>query len=138
MSRTTHSTIGCWSALGLEGYQEASPLLLSEGEKKRLCLALVLMHKPRHGVLLDEPTLGQDDGHRVLLGRTVRGMAEAGRLTLVATHDLAWALNFATRMIVLHHGAMIADGEPATLLRDVAIWKQAGLSVPAWIWEPIA
>ena len=125
-------------ALGLDGYQEASPLLLSEGEKKRLCLALVLMHKPRHGVLLDEPTLGQDDGHRVLLGRTVCGMAEAGRLALVATHDLAWALNYATRMIVLHQGRMIADGEPATLLRDAAIWQEAGLSVPAWIWEPIA
>jgi energy-coupling factor transport system ATP-binding protein len=126
------------AALGLDGYQDASPLLLSEGEKKRLCLALVLMHKPRHGVLLDEPTLGQDDGHRLLLGRTVRGMAAAGRLTLVATHDLAWALSFATRMIVLHHGKVIADGEPTTLLRESAIWQAAGLRVPGWIWEPIA
>jgi len=125
------------TALGLGPYQDTSPLLLSEGEKKRLCLAMILMHQPRHGVLLDEPTLGQDDRHRLLLGQTVGALADAGRLALVATHDLAWALHFATRMIVLHEGRLVADGEPASLLRDGAIWQQVGLHVPEWIWEPL-
>ena len=124
--------------LGLEPYQDASPLLLSEGEKKRLCLALVLMHQPRHGVLLDEPTLGQDDHHRTLLGRTVQRLAEAGRLVVVATHDLAWVAHFATHIIVLHQGQIIADGKPNELLRDADVWQHVGLRVPHWIWEPIA
>ena len=123
--------------LGLERYQDSSPLLLSEGEKKRLCLAMVLMHQPRHGVLLDEPTLGQDDHHRVLLGRTAKALADAGRLVVVATHDLAWAAHFATEMIVLHEGRIIARGAPDALLRDACLWQRVNLRVPDWIWEPI-
>ena len=123
--------------LGLERYQGSSPLLLSEGEKKRLCLAMVLMHQPRHGVLLDEPTLGQDDHHRALLGHTARGLAEAGRLVIVATHDLAWAAQYATHMLVLHQGQIIAMGAPDVLLRDADLWQRVGLYVPDWIWEPI-
>ncbi|MBN1813852.1 MAG: ABC transporter ATP-binding protein, partial [Anaerolineae bacterium] len=46
--------------LGLERYENTPPLLLSEGEKKRVALATVLMRQPRHGILLDEPSLGQD------------------------------------------------------------------------------
>jgi len=124
--------------LGLERYQDASPLLLSEGEKKRLCLAMVLMHRPRHGILLDEPTLGQDDRHRVLLGRTVKGLADAGRLVVVATHDLAWAAHFATQMLVLHEGRLIANGTPTALLKWADLWQRVGLRVPDWIWESIA
>jgi energy-coupling factor transporter ATP-binding protein EcfA2 len=123
--------------LGLSRYENHSPLLLSEGEKKRLCLAMVLMHQPRHGVLLDEPTLGQDDHHRILLGRTLQGLAQAGRLVIVATHDLAWAAHYATQMLVLHEGEIIANGNPRTLLRDAPIWKRVNLRVPNWIWEPI-
>jgi energy-coupling factor transporter ATP-binding protein EcfA2 len=123
--------------LGLERYQASSPLLLSEGEKKRLCLAMVLMRRPRHGVLLDEPTLGQDNRHRALLGRTVKGLADAGRLVIVATHDLAWAAHYATRMLVAHEGHIIASGTPDTLLRDAGLWQRVNLRVPDWIWEPI-
>jgi energy-coupling factor transporter ATP-binding protein EcfA2 len=123
--------------LGLERYQASSPLLLSEGEKKRLCLAMVLMRQPRHGVLLDEPTLGQDDRHRALLGRTVKSLAEAGRLVVVATHDLAWVAHYATRMLVVHEGHIVASGAPDTLLRETGLWQRVNLRVPDWVWEPI-
>jgi energy-coupling factor transporter ATP-binding protein EcfA2 len=123
------------AALGLERYEHASPLLLSEGEKKRLCLGVILMRQPRHGVLLDEPTLGQDDYHRALLGRTVAGLAQAGRLVLVATHDLAWALTYASRMLVLCDGRFVGDGAPAAVLRQPGLWEHVGLRVPEWIWD---
>lgn len=123
------------TSLGLKRYEAASPLLLSEGEKKRLCLAMALMRWPRHGVLLDEPTLGQDNHHRALLGRTVRGLTEAGRLVVVATHDLAWVQRYADRIVVLHQGRVAADGAPGAVLRDAPLWQCVGLRVPAWIWE---
>jgi energy-coupling factor transport system ATP-binding protein len=123
--------------LGLADYEICSPLLLSEGEKKRLCLAMVLMHQPRHGVLLDEPTLGQDDRHRVLLGSTAQALAQAGRLVVVATHDLAWAAHYATQMLVLHEGRVVANGSPVALLLDTSLWRRVSLYVPEWIWEPI-
>ncbi len=36
-------------------YEGTPPLLLSEGEKRRVALATLLMRQPRHGILLDEP-----------------------------------------------------------------------------------
>ena len=54
-------------ALSLRPYEHVAPLLLSEGEKKRLALATLLIRGHTHGILLDEPTLGQDDVHRAIL-----------------------------------------------------------------------
>ena len=62
-------------ALGLQSYEEIPPLLLSEGEKKRVALAMVLMRHPAHGVLLDEPSLGQDGAHKEILARMMRVLA---------------------------------------------------------------
>ena len=67
------------AALGLERYENTPPLLLSEGEKKRLALATVLMQQPEHGLLLDEPTLGQDGEHKAILLRLLRQIANSGQ-----------------------------------------------------------
>jgi energy-coupling factor transporter ATP-binding protein EcfA2 len=120
------------TALALEPYEAVPPLLLSEGEKKRLVLATVLMRRPRHGVLLDEPTLGQDDAHRETLGRALRALASAGQVVLAATHDLAWAGRWADRVVLLACEGIVADGRPAAVFRDRATWDRAGLVVPPW------
>jgi len=126
------------AALALEPYEAVPPLLLSEGEKKRLVLATVLMRRPRHGVLLDEPTLGQDDAHRDALGHTLQALASAGQVVLAATHDLAWAGRWADRLVLLSPGGVVVDGRPAVVFRDAAAWDQAGLVVPSWVMEAVA
>ena len=122
-------------ALGLHAYEEIPPLLLSEGEKKRVALATVLMRRPRHGVLLDEPSMGQDAAHKALLVRLARGLAATGQLVVMTTHDLALAAQ-ADRLMVLHEGRIVADGRPAAVLADERTWQVAGLVVPAWVREP--
>ncbi len=122
-------------ALGLKAYEETPPLLLSEGEKKRVALATVLMRRPRHGVLLDEPSLGQDAAHKALLMRLARSLAGAGQLVVMTTHDLALAVQ-ADRLIVLHEGRIVADGPAASVLSDKRVWQVTGLTVPAWVREP--
>ena len=124
-------------ALGLDRYQETSPLLLSEGEKKRVALATVLMRDHVHGILLDEPTLGQDGFHRAMLVRLARALAEAGQLVVLATHDLALAAQ-ADRLMLLGTGSngsarIAADGPPARVLGDRAAWSAAGLLAPEWL-----
>ncbi len=122
-------------ALGLKSYEQTPPLLLSEGEKKRVALATVLMRRPRHGVLLDEPSLGQDAVHKDLLLRLARSLASAGQLVVMTTHDLALAAR-ADRLMVLHEGQIIADGPAASVLLDGRAWQTAGLSVPPWVCAP--
>jgi energy-coupling factor transport system ATP-binding protein len=118
--------------LGLSRYDETPPLLLSEGEKKRLALALTLMRGPHHGVLLDEPALGQDAVHKEILMRLAHALADAGQLVILTTHDLALAAE-ADRLLILGQDGFVADGPPGEILRDEAAWAQVGLLVPDWV-----
>jgi energy-coupling factor transporter ATP-binding protein EcfA2 len=118
--------------LGLSRYEETPPLLLSEGEKKRVALATVLMRAPRHGVLLDEPALGQDTAHKIRLMRMAHALADVGQLVILTTHDLTLAAQ-ADRLMVLGPEGFVADGPPAEILRDDVPWAQVGLCVPKWV-----
>jgi energy-coupling factor transporter ATP-binding protein EcfA2 len=122
-------------ALGLASYEEAPPLLLSEGEKKRVALATVLMRRPKHGLLLDEPSLGQDGAHKEQLMRVARALAAAGRLVILTTHDLPLAAG-ADRLALLGPAGFVADGPPADVLEDHGAWASLGLSVPDWLVRP--
>jgi energy-coupling factor transporter ATP-binding protein EcfA2 len=118
--------------LGLARYEQIPPLLLSEGEKKRVALATVLMRCPRHGILLDEPSLGQDAAHKDQLIRVARTLARAGQLVILTTHDLTLAAQ-ADRLALLGTEGFVAHGPPAQILRDDGAWASLGLSVPDWI-----
>jgi energy-coupling factor transporter ATP-binding protein EcfA2 len=109
--RLYRSVIGL---LGLGPYEQTPPLLLSEGEKKRLGLAILLTRPGLRGLCLDEPTLGQDERHRQLMGRVVRHLALAGYLCVVATHDIEWAAEWCDAFVMLHEGRLVGrcDGAP--------------------------
>jgi energy-coupling factor transport system ATP-binding protein len=120
------------SALGLTAYEQTPPLLLSEGEKKRLALATILMRQPRHGILLDEPSLGQDARHKDILARVSHTLADAGRLVILATQDLGLAAE-ADRMLILGQDGLAADAPAQEVLRDKRPWKEVGLRIPEWV-----
>ncbi len=100
-------------ALGLASLEARPPLLLSEGQKKRLGIATILVRDGLDGILLDEPTLGQDPVQRRRIGRLVRALADAGALVIAATHDEAWARAWADREIVLERGRVVGDASAA-------------------------
>jgi len=117
--------------LGLEPYESTPPLLLSEGEKKRVALGLVLMRRSKHGILLDEPSLGQDQAHKVILMRMLRALADAGQLVVITTHDLTLAEQ-ADRLILLGQEGIIADGNTDAVFADSNAWERTGLTLPDW------
>jgi energy-coupling factor transport system ATP-binding protein len=119
-------------ALGLARYEQVPPLLLSEGEKKRVALATVLMRRPQHGILLDEPSLGQDAAHKAELMRVARALAAAGQLVVLTTHDLSLAAE-ADQMALLGPEGFVAHGPPHEVLGDGAAWSTLGLIVPGWL-----
>jgi len=116
--------------LGLTPYQDTPPLLLSEGEKKRLALAILLMRPGLSGICLDEPTLGQDEGHRRLLGGVVRRLASAGYLCVIATHDLQWAAEWADHVLVLQGGRAVAAPNSESIIQPAELEQPAGLLLP--------
>lgn len=119
-------------ALGLEEYRNTPPLLLSEGEKKRVMFAVILMNQPEHGILLDEPSLGQDIVHKDILIRMAKVLNKAGKIVMMTTHDLNLA-SCADRIILLGEEGVLADGPTDQVLRDTVAWEQAGMFIPSWL-----
>ncbi|MDF1515323.1 MAG: ATP-binding cassette domain-containing protein [Anaerolineae bacterium] len=120
--------------LGLQTYSVSQPLLLSEGEKKRVAMATALMQNPKHGILLDEPSLGQDSSHKTRLMQLARAVANTGRIVMMTTHDLTLASQ-ADRLLVIDKGRIVGDDHPGALIKDTSLWDQIGMPVPDWIVE---
>jgi energy-coupling factor transporter ATP-binding protein EcfA2 len=119
-------------ALGLAAYEQMPPLLLSEGEKRRVALATVLIRQPEHGILLDEPALGQDAAHKEVLLGVVHALAKAGQLVVLATHDLELASQ-ADQLVLLGSDGIVAAGPPADIMGDDDLWERLGLILPEWV-----
>ncbi len=119
------------TALGLESYENTPPLLLSEGEKKRLALALVLMRRPVHGLLLDEPSLGQDTDHKTILIGLLRSLADDGQLVIMTTHDLTLASQ-ADYLVLLGSEGVNAEGSTDAVINNRLAWERTGIALPAW------
>jgi energy-coupling factor transport system ATP-binding protein len=94
---------------GLDKYADAHPHHLSEGEKHRVAFASVLAMKPDL-LILDEPTTGQNWAHLKALMDRVRDCTQMGMGVLLITHDYRLASEYATRVIVMNQGRIVANG----------------------------
>jgi ABC-2 type transport system ATP-binding protein len=104
---------------GLHGLERRLYGTLSGGEKQRVLFALALAGDPAL-LFLDEPTVGMDVETRRSFWLRVRALRAAGRAILLTTHYLEEADAIADRVVVLHRGAIVADGSPAQVKRSVA------------------
>jgi branched-chain amino acid transport system ATP-binding protein len=85
---------------------------LAYGDLKRVELALALANQPRL-LLMDEPTAGTAPEERGALMQLAAGLAREDKLAVLFTeHDMSVVFGFATRVIVLHLGQVIAAGTP--------------------------
>jgi energy-coupling factor transport system ATP-binding protein len=115
--------------LRLQGLEKDFPLALSRGQRLRVAIAAVLAGRPAV-LLLDEPTTGQDIGHIEDIVRLVQEFAAAGGTVLFCTHDAEIAARLATRIVVMAHGQMMADGLPALVFSQQDVVRAAGLKTP--------
>jgi energy-coupling factor transport system ATP-binding protein len=118
--------------LDLQRYEQVPPLLLSEGEKRRVALATVLMRRPGSGILLDEPALGLDSVHKTILLRLLRALADQGLFVLFSTHDLELAAQ-ADHLILLGENGIVAQGPAPETFHNAAAWARIGLLRPTWL-----
>ncbi|MCH9650320.1 MAG: ABC transporter ATP-binding protein [Deltaproteobacteria bacterium] len=101
---------------GLTGLETRLFGRLSGGQKQRLMFALAICGGPEL-LFLDEPTVGLDVEARRELWQCIRRMADAGRTVLLTTHHLEEADALASRIVVIDHGRVVAEGTPEQIKR---------------------
>ena len=107
--------------LGLGGTLGEPAKILSHGDKKRLELAMSLALRPKL-LMLDEPTAGMSPADRAEAVAMIARVRQDYGLTLLLTeHDMEVVFGLATRLTVLHHGEIIASGEPAAVRADARV-----------------
>jgi phospholipid/cholesterol/gamma-HCH transport system ATP-binding protein len=97
--------------VGLDGFQQFYPANLSGGQRKRVALARAIALNPEI-ILYDEPTTGLDPIRSDVINELVLKLQkELGITSIVVTHDMKSAYKIADRIIMLHNGKIIADGD---------------------------
>ncbi|MDT7798564.1 MAG: type transport system ATP-binding protein [Actinomycetota bacterium] len=92
---------------------------LSGGERQRVRFALALAGDPQL-LVLDEPTAAMDVDGRRAFWTAIREFTATGRTVLFATHYLAEAEDYADRVVLMRHGAVVADGPVAEVRAAVS------------------
>jgi len=102
---------GKLAMVGLDGFQEYYPASLSGGQKKRVALARAIALNPEV-ILYDEPTTGLDPIRSDIINELIMKLQRnLGATTVVVTHDMTSAYKIADRIIMLHDGKIVADGD---------------------------
>jgi len=102
---------GKLAMVGLDGFQNYYPANLSGGQRKRVALARAIALNPEV-ILYDEPTTGLDPIRSDVINELVLKLKrELGVTTVVVTHDMTSAYKIADRIIMLHNGKIVADGD---------------------------
>jgi cobalt/nickel transport system ATP-binding protein len=117
------------ASVGLSALAEREIETLSLGEQKRAALAGVLAMRPRV-LLLDEPTAGLDPHAESALCELLRAQRAAGHTLLVATHAVDLVPYFATRVVLLAEGRVLAQGSCREVLVQDSLLARARVRRP--------
>ncbi|MBB2959096.1 ABC transporter ATP-binding protein [Pseudoclavibacter helvolus] len=88
---------------------------LSGGQRQRVWVAMALAQEAPV-LLLDEPTTFLDISHQYELLELFRRLRGAGRTLVAVLHDLNQAARFATHLVIMRDGEIVAQGEPGEVL----------------------
>lgn len=113
---------------GISDLADRSPYSLSGGQQQRVALTSILVMQPKV-LVLDEPTSQMDPiGTREVFG-VIRAMAERGMTVILAEHKVEWIAQFADRVIALHEGQILLEGNPQEVLTsELLVDKGFGIS----------
>lgn len=109
----------------LSGMEQEHPYTLSQGQKRRLSVATMIIDE-QEMLLLDEPTFGQDARTNQELMQLLTARFQQGTSIVMITHDMELVYHYATRVIVMEHGHKVAD------MPTAALWNHSDEQLSAW------
>jgi len=107
-----------------------APQTLSGGQKQRAAIAAVMTAQPRL-LVLDEATSELDalSVHR-LFALCARLNREHGTTILLVSHEMELLARYAHRLLLLSEGRILLDGPPRAVLRELEVFRRAGVRLP--------
>ncbi len=107
------------AAFDLSEYADRRCNTYSGGQRRRLDIALGVIHQPRV-LFLDEPTAGLDPQSRAHMWDEIARLRAEGMTIFLTTHYLDEADALCDRVAIIDHGTVVALGTPAELKREIA------------------
>ncbi|MDO8979858.1 MAG: ABC transporter ATP-binding protein [Afipia sp.] len=101
---------------------------LSGGERARVAIARALATEASV-LIADEPTASLDERHQLIVMDLLQRIAHSGTAVLAIIHDLALAMRFADRVVVMNEGRIVANDTPSLALTPDRIAEIFGISV---------
>lgn len=95
--------------------------------KLRVLLASYMLAGTKN-FIVDEPTTGQDWFRSVQFINILRRLRECGATIVLVTHDVELLSRYSERVVVMHSGKIVADGETREILSDVNLLKKYSLT----------
>lgn len=128
---STADRIAIEQAMGATAIEEFSSRLittLSGGERARVAIARALATEASV-LIADEPTASLDERHQLIVMDLLQRVAHTGTAVLAIIHDLALAMRFADRVVVMNDGHIVANDTPVLALTPERIADIFGISV---------
>jgi ABC-2 type transport system ATP-binding protein len=82
--------------------------------RQKVLIIAALMHNPQ-AILLDEPFSGLDVASSLVLRSLIQELAARGKVVLFSSHELDTVERICSRVVILHHGKVVADDSIASL-----------------------
>jgi branched-chain amino acid transport system ATP-binding protein len=122
--------MGLLDAVRLADKRDAPAASLPHGDQRKLEVALLMALDPKV-YMFDEPTAGMSVDEVPVVLELIRALkSRRDRLILLVEHKMDVVRELADRIVVLHNGALVADGEPAAVIASPVV-QQAYLGMAA-------
>ncbi|WP_434742865.1 ATP-binding cassette domain-containing protein [Micromonospora sp. SH-82] len=112
-------TVRALEAFQLTEYADRKCKTYSGGQRRRVEIALGIIHEPKI-VFLDEPTTGLDPQSRAYMWDEIRRLRAEGMTVFITTHYLDEADALCDRIAIMDNGEVVVEGTPADLKREIS------------------
>lgn len=116
------------AATSVEPFADRLITTLSGGECARVAIARALATEAPV-LIADEPTASLDERHRLIVMELLRNIARQGAAVVAIIHNLALAMRFADKVVLMNEGRIVASGTPQDALTPERIAEVFGVSV---------
>jgi energy-coupling factor transport system ATP-binding protein len=115
--------------VGLAGYEDRDPHMLSLGQKQKLAIATVLAMDTSY-IVLDEPSAMLDYRSAIELYNLLTKLNKQGKTIVVVEHDTDFLLTYADSMIVLDNGSCVLQGSTDKVFKEKVQLQTMGIKIP--------